>query len=427
MTAYILMGIQAVPLHGDESTQIYMGRDFYYHIEGNTDQVLYRNWDTLNGDEATEQQLRLLNGTIPKYLFGAIAYFSGYSIEGINQQWAWGSGWEWNHENGHVPSDDLLFIARFISGSLLAISAIALFAVGNIIAGRGVAYLASAYYVLNPAILLNGRRAMMEGSMLAFTILAVLVALYLLKNRLWWRYLLLGVISGFAVASKHTSVVTIMAIFVVCGVYLLLNYRKHILYLFGSGLLSLFIFFGLNPAWWTAPLTTASSVLELRQELLAGQVDFFGGYDNTGQQLSGFARQSFIVLPIYADSNFDDFYSAQRETIETYDSSLLSGISLGGSVFGGIIVFILVTIGLVHLWLYEEIIYSHKWLITGWFIAMLLLTLILTPLEWQRYYLPIYPVIAILMAIGVDFVISKVGSDHRSDLTKNPDESANLK
>ena len=42
-TAYILAGIQDVPLHGDESTQIYMGRDFYYHILGNTEQVLFRD------------------------------------------------------------------------------------------------------------------------------------------------------------------------------------------------------------------------------------------------------------------------------------------------------------------------------------------------------------------------------------------------
>ena len=404
ITAYILAGIQDVPLHGDESTQIYMGRDFYYHIQGNTAQVLFQDWDTLSGDEATEQQLRLLNGTIPKYLFGALAYLSHYDIEDINQQWSWGSGWEWNHTNEHVPTEDLLFRSRFVSASLLAISAIALFAVGNVLSGRFVAYIASAYYVVNPAILLNGRRAMMEGGMLAFSMLVILIALYLLKNRLWWQYILLGVISGLAVASKHTSVITIISIFAVCGGYFLLNHRKHLLNLLGSGILSLIVFFALNPAWWNAPLTTPSTVLELRQDLLSGQVSFFGGYDNFSDQVSGFARQSFIVLPIYADSDFDDFYSAQLETIQNYDSSLLSGVSLGGSTIGGLIVFILTIAGLARLWLYENIKVAHRWLITTWFISMIILTLFLTPLEWQRYYLPIYPVIGILFATGVEFL-----------------------
>lgn len=409
ITAYILAGVQAVPLHGDESTQIYMGRDVYYHLQGNTEQVLFRDWELLEGDDSTEQQLRLLNGTLPKYLFGAVAYLSAYELEDINQQWAWGSGWDWNHQNGHVPSDDLLFRSRLVSASLLAISAIALFYVGYTVFGRNVAYLASAYYTLNPAILVNGRRAMMEGAMLAFTILAILIALHLLKNRCWWHYVLLGIISGLAVASKHTSIVTIATIFAVCGVYFLIYHKKHILYLFASGALSLLVFFALNPAWWTAPLSAPATVLELRQELLAGQVGFFGGYESINEQVTGFARQSFVVLPIYADSNFDDFYSAQLETIENYDSSLLSGVSLGGSIIGAMIVFILVVIGVASLWLYEKTHTAHKWLITTWFLAMVLLTLILTPLEWQRYYLPIYPVVGLLGAIGIEFLLSKVG------------------
>ena len=245
ITLYILAGINGVPLHGDESTQVYMGRDFYYHIQGDTDRVLFREWDSLEGDESTEQQLRLLNGTLPKYLFGLTAYLSGYGIDDINQQWAWGSGWDWNHENGHVPSDDLLFRTRFVSSLLLVISAIALFYTGYAVAGRGVAYLASAYYMLNPAVLINGRRAMMEGGMLAFTILAILVAVYLLKYRSWWLFALTGIFSGLAVASKHTSVVTIIVIFVVCGVYFLVNQGKrgrNLAGLFGSFILISFTY-----------------------------------------------------------------------------------------------------------------------------------------------------------------------------------------
>lgn len=411
MTLYILAGVSSVPLHGDESTQIYMGRDFYYHIQAESGQVLFREWDSLSGDESTEQQLRLLNGTLSKYLFGMIVYVSGYDLDDINQQWSWGSGWDWNHENGHVPSDDLLLHSRMVSAILLAISVIGLFVLGYAVAGRGVAYLASAYYLLNPAVLLNGRRAMMEGGMLAFTILAILIALYLLKYRTWWQFVLLGIISGLAVASKHTSVVTIFAIFAVCGFYFLLKWREDyqdFLKLIGAGILSLIVFFVLNPAWWSNPPGAISTVLDLRQDLLAGQVGFFGGYDNPVEQITGFARQSFVVLPVYAESDFDGFYTEQLDRIQQYDSSLLSGVSIGGSTIGAVIVFILTIIGCMRLWLYEELDDAIKWLIMGWFISMILLTLVLTPLEWQRYYLPIYPIIGLMAANGLDSSIKIV-------------------
>jgi hypothetical protein len=32
---------------------------------------------------------------------------------------------------------------------------------------------------------------------------------------------------------------------------------------------------------------------------------------------------------------------------------------------------------------------------------MLLSTLLLTPIEWQRYYLPIYPAIGLLLGLGL--------------------------
>ncbi|MEO1166500.1 MAG: glycosyltransferase family 39 protein, partial [Chloroflexota bacterium] len=228
ISLYIVMGIQLVPLHGDESTLIFMGRDFYYHMQGNTDRIFVADWDTLNGDDATEQQLRLINGTLSKYLYGVMAYASGYSLDDINDQWAWSLGWDWNHENGHVPSDDLLLISRYTSASLLMLSSIAFYGLGVSIGGRGVALIASAYYVLNPAILMNGRRAIMESGMLAFTILAVWMALLALRHRHLGWYIALGLVSGLAVASKHTSVVTIAIVFGVSGLYLL-SQRQNLL------------------------------------------------------------------------------------------------------------------------------------------------------------------------------------------------------
>ncbi|MDQ7033687.1 MAG: hypothetical protein Q9P01_02290 [Anaerolineae bacterium] len=76
LSAYILAGISLVPLHGDESTQTYMARDFYtLFVERDLSQLSYGAWDTLDGQAATEQDLRLKDGvTAPLSLWCGCLY-----------------------------------------------------------------------------------------------------------------------------------------------------------------------------------------------------------------------------------------------------------------------------------------------------------------------------------------------------------------
>jgi hypothetical protein len=80
---YVLAGTRQVPFHGDESTLIMMSRDYYYQfIAGNLAQVTYHD-PPLN---ATEQQLRLLNGTVPKYLIGLAWHVAGFTVDDLNDR-----------------------------------------------------------------------------------------------------------------------------------------------------------------------------------------------------------------------------------------------------------------------------------------------------------------------------------------------------
>jgi len=397
-----------VPLHGDEPTQISMGRDFYYQfVENNWSQVRYGSWDELSPEAAAEQDLRLLNGTLPKYIFGFAAFMGGYEINENNEQWVWGAGWDWNHENGHVPSDDLISRARLASSLLLVLSAWAKYGIGITLNERLVGVIASAYYVLNPAVLINGRRAMMEGGMLAFTLLALLAGLWLLRKTDWKRAILLGIFAGFAVASKHTAVFTVVAVFAGCAFFWLWEANRiqqwrallpKLGWLFGAGILALVVFYTVNPAWWGDPIGRASEVLERREALLEGQTATFGRYENVSEQLTGFWRQVFVVQPMYAETEVDGFLSNQQELISQYENSVFSGITPG--TIGGIITLILALIGIFAL-LRGFIATSDAWLLSIWAITMLLLTLLLTPLEWQRYYLPAYPMVGIFAALGI--------------------------
>ena len=428
LIAYILAGTSSVPFHGDESTQIYMSRDYAYQfLQGDLDLVRYHDPPL----SATEQQLRLLNGTLNKYLIGFAWHLGGFTVDQINQQWDWGGDWNYNQSNNHAPSDALLQISRTPSAILLAAGVIVLFTLGRALGGRPVAYLASLYYALNPALLIDGRRAMMEGSMIAFSLLTVLAAIWVLQKRHWWTAILLGIAAGLALASKHTALFTVAAVFAACALYLLLEWiiekRRNVgvgaqrtaplrtyAMLLVAGVIALGIFYALNPAWWSDPVTRAGQVFGLRADLLAGQTATFGGYANLSEALSGFFRQVFINPPQYYEVPAWASYIA--EPITRYESSIWHGISLGGSVVGGVVLLALTVLGGATL-LWRKLAetqadnvtitaqpgsetQAERWLVVLWALAMLLTTALLTPIEWQRYYLPATPAVGLLAALG---------------------------
>src|SRR5690606_28851836 len=123
--------------------------------------------------------LRLLNGTVNKYLIGLAWHLGGFELSDVNEQWDWAGSFEYNMTYNHAPSDELLVVARMPSSLLMASGVVLMFLIGRIVGGRPAAYAASLYFALHPALLINGRRAMMEGSLIAFSLLTGLAGL-------WW-------------------------------------------------------------------------------------------------------------------------------------------------------------------------------------------------------------------------------------------------
>ena len=433
LSIYILAGTALVPFHGDESTHIFMGRDFYYgFVERDISQLTYRDWETLDGQAATQQDLRLKDGVLARYLFGAAAYLGGYSIDEINQQWAWGAGWDWNHENGAVPDAGLLLWARYASALLLALGVVVLFAIGVSVGGRTTAYIATLLYATSPALLLNGRRAMLESAMLLFSLLVVLAGLYAVQTRKWWAYALLGLFSGLAVASKHTSVVTVAVVFLACGlvmVYRLLpsplnplshkrqgdftvskasvNLLGQFGYLFIAGVLSLTVYYAINPAWWSNPIERSSEVSATRLDFMQAQQAAFGGYESLADRLNGFYWQTFAMQNMYAETPVDNFIENLADEINAYEASYLSGFITRSPIVPFVFA-ILSIIGVIALW-FDKLIQAEVRFIVGvWIAAMILLTLFLTPLEWQRYYLPAYPAVMLLIGLSIRLIINRI-------------------
>ena len=421
LVIYVLAGTPEAPFHGDESTQIYMSRDYAYQfIDHDYNKLAYSPTPAI----PAEQELRLLNGTINKYLIGLAWQVNSMSISDVNEQWDWGADWNYNQQNGHAPSPMLLMAARWPSALLLAAGVIVMFALGRALGGKWTPYVASLYYALNPALLLNGRRAMMEGSFIFFSLLVVLIGVWLLEKPSLRRAILLGLVSGFALASKHTAIFSVAAVFTAVLFYLIYQSVRseddysvvdYVLlpYLAIAAAITFSTFFALNPAWWGDPAERAQTVLLLRQDLLAGQTAAFGGYANFGEQLGGFLRQSFIVTPQYYESASWQSYIGDQ--ISRYEASAWRGVSISGSVVGAIVLCGIMAAGV---WALVKPSYgvvsednhvqAHggiRWLIGLWVFVTLITTLALTPLEWQRYYLPVYPVVGLIASLGVNWII----------------------
>jgi len=403
---YVFGGMAIVPLHGDEATQIYMSRDYaYLFIEGDLDRVRYQDPPL----SSTEQHLRLLNGTVNKLLIGVAWHAAGFTVDDLNEQWDWGAGPEHNQANGHAPAPELLSVARLPSTLLLAASIPLIYMLGALF-DRRAGLLAAAYYTLNPALLLNGRRAMMEGSLAFFSLLTVLVGVWLLRargGRLWAASLLLGAAAGLALASKHSAIFVVLPVFAVASVIGLAQSAapatrrvgiKRVGALMMAGLLALLVFYALNPAWWGDPLVRARQVLDLRADLLAGQAQAFGGYANLREQLEGFFRQAWVVAPQYYEApGWREFLG---ESIDVYENTFWRGLSLGGFEAGALALIALSAWGVWRL-AHKLRLPDPRLLIGAWAAVALLTTALLTPLEWQRYYLPAYPAIGLLAAVGL--------------------------
>ncbi len=186
---YVIAGAAITPFHGDESTQVYMSRDYAY-------QFIQRDLNLVTFHEpplsAQEQDLRLLNGTINKYLIGLAWHLGGFTLTDLNEQWDWGGSWEYNQSSNHAPSPALLTVARLPSAIFLALGVPVMFALGWLTGGAWAAFAASLLYALHPALLINGRRAMMEGSLTFFSLLTVLAGAWWLRRRDWIAALALG-------------------------------------------------------------------------------------------------------------------------------------------------------------------------------------------------------------------------------------------
>ncbi|MCC6973884.1 MAG: phospholipid carrier-dependent glycosyltransferase [Anaerolineae bacterium] len=409
---YILSGIRAVPPHGDEYMQMSMARDYFLVRAGQWDQLAYSPPVQLDSG----QYLRLINGVINKYLIGLVWELSGRDPDALPGIYVWDMPLEWNQAQGNVPTLESLHLARLPSALLTALGLIPIFLLGWNLRLRSLAYPAALLYGFHPVILLNGERAMMEGSLMLFSLCAIYwtVALvvaehsataegYLKRLPRFVRYALLGVWVGLAAASKHTGII-------VGGAALLgtlaaalakdklgKTWRPAMLYTLLAGMVAGGVWFGLNPAFWRSPLSTLGETLRLRAELLNRQTESSdAAFADLGGGMGAILREPFLAPPQYAEA--PGWIEALGESIQRYQSSPVNGWDWGAII--GLLLTLLALLGLVGLALDARRRDLIAWVILIWAGAAGAASLAV-PLDWQRYYLPLILVAIILAASGL--------------------------
>lgn len=423
VSIYILAGVPITPFHGDESTQIYMSRDYAYLFQqGDLGKVLYSDPPV----SAAEQELRLLNGTIPKYLFGLAWDVSGFQVADVNEQWDWGASWDYNQQYGHAPSPELLVTSRWPSALLTVLGAVFVFALAYPFGGRVMAYAAVLLIALSPPVLVNGRRAMMEGALFAFSMMTLWAGVFWVRayeqsqsSRTRWLWtLLLGVAGGLAVASKHPTVVTLGAVFVGCALASMVQAvqarfspsAQRMLWLQAgqlliAGVLACGVFYLLNPAWWGDPFGRPNDVLTLRRNLLGGQVMYSPlGYEDGRDAAFGFLRATFYTPTQHFEEVGAGWETWVGDQIRQYETSGLSGIESSRTFIGAGVVLTFTLFGFAVFIISRSVRAPLKVLLIAWAAITVAATIALTPLEWQRYYLPVYPVVGLFAAYGLSHI-----------------------
>jgi 4-amino-4-deoxy-L-arabinose transferase-like glycosyltransferase len=419
---YVLAGIAPTPIHGDEFMQMAMARDVFYLARGQMDQIHF----SPPVEPDTEQQLRLINGPLNKDLIGALWIASDRTDAALPGIFAWAMPLDWNQAHGNVPAVGELNLARLPSAFLTALGVALIFALGRFIGGRKAAYPAALLFALDPTILLNGRRAMMEGGLLACTLLLVAVTIWLMcRNHKHVldpvAWVLFGLCAGVTLSAKHTGILPILAVLLAAlwnGWHIpRLGFKRALIGVVAASLIAGLTFFAFNPAYWNDPIGAAQATLDARATLLTMQTrNDPGTYTTIMQRISATLTEPFLSSPQYYEA--PTWQGIIDNTIQAYEESPVSGWRWPPVI--GLLFTLLGWLGaaLAAIRAIRDGDPVARVLIL-WFGVSLVGALVI-PIGWQRYYLPWLLPMIVLAAYAPGVLIAELARATKRQAVQRP-------
>lgn len=393
LTLFYLWGMDQVPFHPDESTQIFMSQDLFDFIKDPLS--LSYSPDT----ELTNKMIyRAIDMPLTRYIIGSARLIT--HSPGLSSDWDWALTWEQNLGAGAFPSSTLLATARLIPTLLVTISIYLFYFSIRKILPKTPALIASVYLGLNPLILLHGRRAMAEPALL-FGITLFLWAIT--RDRI--KPVLVGIALTIAFNAKQTGAILIpLGIIAVCT---LPDEEQHLKKMLArsASLLAVFLIITLllNPYYWKSSLSAIIVSYQTRSQLLDLQmIDHIGG-TNPNILILFFNLISNLFISPPAVSEITKYLDPLAPQIQLYHSILPH--SWGRGLIAGSLQ---ITIFLSGFYVMFKKFSSHSKPIQKNLILFLLTTVFLTlgilialPIPWQRYIVPLLPLVAFWIGYGL--------------------------
>lgn len=283
--AIFLPRIQRIEFHGDESLWIASSYYLEAFVQGRFDSPVWR-----------ESYETLTQPPVGRYVIGLGRSIGGYGPRDLNRPWNFNLSSEENNARGNRPSSNLLWWSRFPMCVLAVLCAVVIFILISRCAGRLAGYLSIILIIFNPYLSATLFRAMGEAPLLAATMLAALAGDEAVKswrraeasnqskrrgrNRPWMWFGIMGLFCGIAGAAKLNGLsnlaaglaLSLLTVFWLTGGVSKSRFFTSILST--SGLLVLvaaLTFVVLNPYLYSDPIGHTRHMLEQRLSEMSRQ------------------------------------------------------------------------------------------------------------------------------------------------------------
>jgi 4-amino-4-deoxy-L-arabinose transferase-like glycosyltransferase len=404
LSVFSLWGISTVPFHPDESTLLYMSSDLDSLVSDPASLV----WAKDNENDP-KQHYREIDAPLTRYILGI-----GRSLSGLSSpqtDWDWSKSWQENRLAGALPDIRLLFAGRLAVTLLLPISLFLIYRIGSRTSNPVCGIFAVLLLGTNALILLHNRRAMAEGA-LVFGILFALWS-FLVGDRHPW---LAGIGMALAFNAKYSAIALLPV--GLLSVYWSSTFRansvRRAVRTVGQYLgVFIFVTIALNPYLWRQPIQALQASWASRQELLSHQVSDTlrlapeQALLSPGKRIAAMTFNLYLLPPIFSEAANYRIQTGPSE--ETYLS--IPGHNLMRNKLGGGILLTLTLFGLASATLSMRRISPDQRrtivIILLATIAQAVTLILLIPLPWQRYVIPLVPMICIWVAYSLSlFIVS---------------------
>ncbi len=397
------IGVQEVPFHPDESTQIFMSQDI--ELLFSQPSLLTFNQDN---PQDLRQKYRLLDPPLSRWFIGFAHMIFG--VTSLPNDWDWSKTWEENYLNGALPTPFTLWISRLAVSFVFPFLLYYAYKTGETLADKTTGWLNLLLTAFNALILLHTRRAMAESLLIFFTFLS----LYLLVTKIKPAWLLAFPIS-LAFNAKYSTAPLVLMGLIYClksasNSYPSFRQRLKTALLYSIIIIS--ITFLLNPVLWTSPVDALKAAAIERQQLLAAQTAAIGEFNpaQTPQtipdRLLALIAQVFIAPPAIADVG--NYLAATEIQTQIYFShpwhNLTNGFLRGGFFFS---LSLIGLISMIQTSLREKSGFSSsKVVYLATFFLQFSGIISGIPLAFQRYYIPLLPFFITFTSYAISIAIS---------------------